>query len=237
MTISIGIITTIAGTGSTSYSGDNGQATSAGVVLPWGVAVDASGNVHIVENGSHRVRKVTVSTGIITTIAGTGSAGFSGDNGQATSAALYYPEGIALDSAGNVYIAVVYNNRVRKVTISTGIITTVAGTGTYSYSGDNGPATSAGFNNLEGVALDSSGNIYIAESFNHRIRKVTVSTGIITTFAGSGGTGSTSGSFSGDNGQATAATLNLPVALSLDTAGTLFTRLYFLLYYFSSRFY
>jgi hypothetical protein len=131
-----------------------------------------------------------------------------------------------------VYIADNGNHRIRKVTVLTGIITTIAGTGTTSYSGDNGPATSATLYDPTDVAVDSSGNIYIADKNNYRIRKVTVSTGIITTFAGIG-----TGSFSGDNGQATAATLNLPVALSLDTAGTLFTHLYFLLYYFSSRFY
>ncbi len=157
VTVSTGIITTIAGTGSSSYSGDNGQATSASVYQPWGVAVGTSGNVYISENGSHRIRKVTVSTGIITTIAGTGSPGYSGDNGQATSAALYYPEGIALDTSGNVYIADIFNQRVRKVTIYTGIITTIAGTGTSSYSGDNGQATSATLTYPRGVTVDLVG--------------------------------------------------------------------------------
>ncbi len=197
VTVSTGIITTFAGTGSTSYSGDNGQATSAGLNAPWGVAVDASGtqkyfqriiflflysitcsyslgNVYIADQGNNRIRKVTASTGIITTIAGTGTASYSGDNGPATSAALFYPEGVAVDSAGrthnvllsgclnvsllgNVYIADLNNNRVRKVTISTGIITTIAGTGTGSLSGDNGAATSAALYYPRGVTVDSSG--------------------------------------------------------------------------------
>ncbi len=117
---------------------------------------------------------------------------------------------------GNVYIADAHNHRIRKVTVSTGIITTIAGTGTSgSYSGDNGPGTSAALNLPCGVAIDTSGNVYIADSFNNRIRKVTVSTGIITTIAGSGAS-----SFSGDNNQATAATLKFPTGVALDSAGT-----------------
>jgi hypothetical protein len=115
------------------------------------------GNIYIADHGNHRIRKVTVSTGIISTIAGTGTNGYSGDNGAATSAALYWPSGVVLDTAGDVYIADTYNYRIRKVTISTGIITTFAGTGTNSYSGDNGPATSATLSLPRGVALDSAG--------------------------------------------------------------------------------
>ncbi len=117
----------------------------------------ASGNVYIADYFNSRIRKVTVSTGIITTIAGTGASSYSGDNGQATSAAVFYPEGLNLDSSGNVYIADSGNNRIRKVTVSTGIITSIAGTGTGSYSGDNGQATSAAVYAPSGVALDSSG--------------------------------------------------------------------------------
>ncbi len=114
--------------------------------------------MYISDKNNQRIRKVTVSTGIISTIAGSGGTGsYSGDGGQATSATLYYPYGIALDSTGNVYIADISNNRIRKVTISTGIITTYAGTGTASYSGDNGSATSASLNQPTGVALDSAG--------------------------------------------------------------------------------
>jgi len=115
------------------------------------------GNIYIADTFNNRIRKVTVSTGIISTIAGTGIGSYSGDNGAATSAALSYPRGVGLDTAGNVYIADTLNNRIRKVTISTGIITTIAGTGTASYSGDNGPATSATLYYPYGVAVDSAG--------------------------------------------------------------------------------
>jgi uncharacterized alkaline shock family protein YloU len=115
------------------------------------------GNIYIADTFNSRIRKVTVSTGIISTIAGTGASSYSGDNGAATSATLKYPYGVGLDTAGNVYIADTNNNRIRKVTISTGIITTFAGTGTTSYGGDNGPATSATLNSPSGVAVDSAG--------------------------------------------------------------------------------
>ena len=113
--------------------------------------------MYIADGNNHRIRKVTVSTGIISTIAGTGTNSYSGDNGAATSATLNYPRGVVLDTAGNVYIADFTNNRIRRVTISTGIITTFAGTGTASYSGDNGPATSATLNYPRGVAVDLAG--------------------------------------------------------------------------------
>ena len=191
--------------------------------------------MYIADTYNHRIRKLTISTGIITTIAGTGTSSYSGDNGFATSAALNYPHGVAVDSSGrthivllsgflnvlllgNVYIADYNNNRIRKVTISTGIITTIAGGSSItsgSYSGDNGPATSAKLNYPYGVVLDTAGNVYIADSWNHRIRKVTISTGIITTFAGTGTT-----SYSGDNVAATSATLYYPAGVALDSAGT-----------------
>ncbi len=177
MTVSTGIITTIAGTGAASYSGDNGQATSASMNNPEGIAIDSTGsslllvyfssyftnlhslgNLYIADLLNHRVRKVTVSTGIITTIAGSSTSGsYSGDNGPATAATLNVPNGVAIDTAGNIYIADYSNHRIRKVTVSTGIITTIAGTGTASYSGDNGPATSATLCGPSDVALGSAG--------------------------------------------------------------------------------
>ena len=156
--VSTGIITTFAGTGTRSYSGDNGPATSATLNYPQGVAFDAAGsNLYIADRYNHRIRKVTVSTGIITTIAGTGTGSYSGDNGPATAASLCDPLQVTLDAAGNVFIADYYNYRVRKVTVSTGIITTYAGTGTASYSGDGGAATSAALHWPYGVAVDVSG--------------------------------------------------------------------------------
>ena len=180
---STGIITTVAGTGGNDgYTGDGGLATSAKLYYPFGVAIDAAGNIYIVDSYNHVVRMVASSTGIITTVAGTGgSTGYTGDGGLATSAKLYYPFGVAVDAAGNIYIVETYNNVIRLVTKSTGIITTVAGTGTQGYTGDGGLATSAKLNEPRGVAIDTAGNIYIADFSYNIIRLVTQSTGIITT--------------------------------------------------------
>jgi sugar lactone lactonase YvrE len=217
VTVSTGIITTVAGTGSAGYNGDGGQATLATLNQVQGVFVDASGNIYIPDYASQRIRKVTVSTGIITTVAGTGSQGYSGDGGQATSAMINYPQGVFVDTSGNIYIPDNLNFRIRKVTISTGYISTVAGTGTQGYSGDGGQATSATLNYPYSVVLDASGNIYIADKANYRIRVVTVSTGIITTLAGTGSSG-----YSGAGGQATSATFNEPKGITIDASANIY---------------
>src|SRR5712691_1466420 len=211
--ISGGIITTIAGTGTAGFAGDGGQATSAQVNVPGGVAVDAQGNVYIADENNQRVRKISTA-GIITTVAGNGVAGYLGDGGQATSAELNFPHGVAVDAQGNVFIVDTSNNRVRVVNTA-GIITTVAGNGTAGFSGDGGQATSAELNFPRQVAVDAQGNLYIADTFNHRVRKV--SAGVITTFAGTGVAG-----FSGDGGAATSAQLNFPRGVALDATGNLY---------------
>jgi hypothetical protein len=165
-----GIINTIAGDGTGGYFGDGGSATSAEINGPEGVAVDASGNVYIGDAENQRIRKIST-TGIITTIAGNGTKGYSGDGGLAANAELYYPDGIAVDDSGSIYIADSYNNRIRKIN-STGIISTVIGDGTKGYSGDGGPATVAELNQTSDVFVDASSNIYIADYANNRIRKV-----------------------------------------------------------------
>ena len=165
-----GVISTVAGTGSFGSSGDGGIATSAKLYDPDDIAIDASGNIYIADTGNSRMRMVMKSTGIISTVAGTRSYGYSGDGGLATSAALYYPYGVALDASGNIYIADTEIHCIRMVTKSTGIISTVAGTGLSGYSGDGGLATSAALGYPSGVAIDASGNIYIADTKNQRIR-------------------------------------------------------------------
>ena len=178
--VSGGVITTVAGNGTIYDSGDNGPAVNAGLGGPVGGAVDSSGNLYIVDNSSSTIREI--SNGTITTVAGNGTQGYGGDGGPSTHAELYTPWGIAVDSSGNIYIADTYNDRIRKV--SNGVITTVAGTGVEGYNGDGGPATSALLSQPEGVAVDSSGNLYIADSGNGRVRKV--SGGVIATIAGPG---------------------------------------------------
>jgi trimeric autotransporter adhesin len=206
-----GILTRVAGNGSTGFSGDNGPATSAQLYFPTGVAVDSAGNLYIADTANLRIRKV--SNGVIATVAGSGVGGYSGDNGPAASARLDDPQGVAVDSAGNLYIADTDNNCIRKV--ANGVITTVAGNGLQGFSGDNGPAASAQLNSPYGVAVDSAGNLYIADTQNQRIRKV--ANGAIATIAGTGTQG-----FSGDNGPAINAQLNLPNGVAVDSAGNLY---------------
>ena len=163
------MITTVAGNGTVGFSGDNGLATNAQLSNPLSVAVDSAGNLYIADSGNRRVRRV--SNGVITTAAGNGTAGFSGDNGVATRAAFVDIRGIAVDPAGNLYIADSAYNSIRKV--SNGMITMLAGNGTAGFSGDNGPAISAQLNAPRGIAVDSAGNLYIADLNNNRIRVLT----------------------------------------------------------------
>jgi sugar lactone lactonase YvrE len=177
-----GIITTVAGNGTSGYSGDGGPATSAQL---WGatkVAVDGAGNLYIVDGYNERIRKVSAATGVITTVAGNGTSGYIGDGGPATSAELASPEGVALDGAGNLYIVSYNHSSVRVVNAVTGVITTVAGNGTQGYNGDNIVATSAELNWPVDVALDGAGNLYIADVDSNRIRKVHVSNAPSLTF-------------------------------------------------------
>jgi|ERR1035437_1036828 sugar lactone lactonase YvrE len=179
------IITTIAGDSVAGYNNDGILAINAELNAPASVAIDRAGNVYIADGGNNRVRKIDIFTGIIATIAGTGTAGYNGDGIAATSAELNFPHSIALDDSSNIYIADALNERIRKITISTGMISTIAGTGTSGYNGDGIAATTAKLNYPCAVALDGSGNIYIAEKINRRIRKVTIGTGVISTIADS----------------------------------------------------
>ncbi len=208
---STGTISTIAGTGERGFGGDGGPATDAQLFFPYGVALDAAGNLYFTDSVNNRIRKVD-SMGTISTIAGTGERGFGGDGGPAVQAQLASPYGVAVDGAGNLFIADSFNHRIRKVD-SSGVISTIAGPGE---SGDGGPAGGAQLRSPSGVAVDDSDNLYIADTGNHRVRKVD-SMGTISTIAGTGERG-----FGGDGGPAVQAQLASPSGVAVDGAGNLF---------------
>ena len=212
---SSGIINVAAGNGTLYSPGDGGQATSASVCPQGNLATDAAGNFYIPDTLTNSIRRVD-SSGIIATVAGTnGSNGFAGDGGLATSALLNWPQGVAVDTTGRLWIADTDNFRVRKVDVY-GVITTVAGLSGCCYSGDGGPATSAQLSGISGVALDTAGNLFIADGGNARVRKVSTA-GIITTVAGNGLMGG-----SGDDGPATSAELFYPSSVAVDSNGNLY---------------
>jgi len=209
-----GKINTVAGTGTAGFSGDGGPAAKAQLNYPLGVAVDSTGTLYVSDHGNHRVRKISAD-GKISTVAGTGVAGFKGDDGPAASAQLNGPYALAVNDADLLFITDGNNHRVRKVAAD-GSISTVAGKGTAGFSGDGGPATSAQLNLPLGVVVDSAGTLYISDYNNHRVRKVAPDGGI-TTLAGKGTAG-----FGGDGGPATAAQLNNPFGLAVDCVDTLY---------------
>jgi sugar lactone lactonase YvrE len=217
-----GVITTVAGNGTQGFAGDNGPATAAELDSPSGLAFDLAGNLYIADTHNHRVREVAATTGVITTIAGTGSPGYSGDAGVATAAQLGRPTALAIDSAGDLFIADADSQCIRRVAAGTGVITTVAGNGIEGFGGDGGPAMSASIDSPNGLAVDAAGDLYIADTHNGRIRKINVATGIITTVAGAGSSNGNVQSFGGDGGSATAAGLALPRGITLDAAGNLY---------------
>ncbi|MBP6823141.1 MAG: hypothetical protein KA368_16450, partial [Acidobacteria bacterium] len=217
-----GVISTIAGIPrAAGFSGDGELATTARLNQPAGVAIDGSGNVYISDVTNNRIRKITAADGKISTIAGNGQAGSTGDGGPATAASLNFPYGLVVDKNGDVYFAEFSSNRIRKITVSTGIISTVAGTGTATYNGDDRPATEAAVNAPINVTFDNNGNLVIADSGNNRIRRINSADGKISTIAGTGASG-----FTGDGGLATEARMTTPAGVVFDSSGN---------YYFADR--
>jgi sugar lactone lactonase YvrE len=205
-----GTITTIAGTGVSGFSGDEGPATAAALCLPTAVALDAAGDVYFSDNGNHRLREIVAATGVVVTVAGDGVQGYAGDGGVATAAEIDSPDGVAVDAVGRLYLADTHNQRVRVVDLATGKIATLAGTGVLGSGGDGAAAGAAILAMPRGVAVDAAGNVYFADMSNHRIRRVDGTTGGITTVAGDGVQG-----YAGDGGAATAASLDLPQSVAV----------------------
>jgi trimeric autotransporter adhesin len=208
------IITTVAGTGVIGFSGDGGPATSAQLAAPNDVKVDAFDNLYIADTANFRVRRVDARTGIIQTAVGNGTGG---DGSLAVDAQIGESFGLAFDHVGNLFIGDSTQNSVHRVDRKTGILTTVAGSGVYGYSGDGGQATAAMLGGPFGVAVDKRGFLYIGDEGNERVRRVDLHTGIITTYAGNGVTG-----FSGDHGPALEAEFRAPSGVLLDGADRLY---------------
>ncbi len=211
-----GIITTIAGVAGSAGSVD-GAATAAKFNLPLGVLEDANGDVYVSDQNNNKIRKITMSTGMVTTVAGTGTAGYSGDNGPATMAQFHTVRGITQDNKGNIYIADAFNNVIRKFIPSTGIVTTFAGNGTPAHTGDGGPATAAEIDNPARFAYDGANILYITDQTNDDIRQINLATGIISSVAGN-----TTAGYGGDFGAATSAELNIPAGIAVDFFGNFF---------------
>jgi sugar lactone lactonase YvrE len=213
-------ITTFAGDGTANYAGDGGIANSAELNSPKDLAFDNVGSLFIADFANDAIRRIQAAPPIITTAAGNGSAGSTGDGGLAVSALLNGPAAVTTDVAGNVYVADNSNNVIRKITASGRGITTIAGTGTAGFSGDGGPATSAKFSNPQGLAADSAGNLYITDSANNVFRKLNALTQKVDTFAGD--KAANASGYTGDNGAATAALLSTPTHPALDAAGNIY---------------
>ena len=209
-----GIITTIAGTSTAGAGGDNALARRATLNRPVALALDAKSNLYLADAGSHRVRRIDATTEIITTVAGVGIQGYGGDGGSALSALFDSPEGLAVDASGNLYLSDTHNQRIRRVDVANGTITTIAGTGSFGYAGDSGASAAARLALPRGLSVDSQGNIYIADSANHRVRRIDVATGEISTIAGDGTQG-----FAGVGGAPEKSSLSSPRATVLSTAG------------------
>jgi sugar lactone lactonase YvrE len=212
-----GALVTVAGNGVAGYLGDDGPAISAELDGPTGVALDSAGDLFIADRGNDVIREVVQATGVIRTVAGDGTAGYFGDGGGATNAWLDGPTGVAVDGAGDLFIADTLSNRIREVLKTTGRIITVAGTGVAGFGGDGGSARAAALDRPERLAVDGSGDLFIADTLNNRIREVVQATGTIRTVAGDGAAG-----YSGDGGRATAAALDGPSDVAVDAAGDLF---------------
>ena len=211
-----GAVTTLAGTGQAAYSGDGGLAGAATLHWPHGVAVDQAGaSLYIADSANHRIRRVDLGSGIITTVAGGATAGWAGDGGPAVGAQLEDPKAVWAAPSGDLYVADSGNERIRRIDGS-GTITTIAGTGVPGYSGDGGPAGTAQFDGPRGIAGDSAGNLYVADDNNNRIRRIDPS-GVVTTVAGTGGPG-----YTGDGGPARSAQLRNPRGVAVDGRGSIF---------------
>ena len=208
--ISTGVVTTLAGSGSEAFA--DGTGTAASFNTPNGMAVDTSGNLFVVDKGNNRIRKIVISTGQVSTLAGSGSAGFA--DGTGTAASFDIPNGMAVDTSGNLFVADTSNHRIRKIVISTGVVSTLAGSGTQGFL-DDASGSLAQFDTPRDVAVDASGNMYVGDRSNHRIRKIVISSGAVSTLAGSGATGSF-------DSTGTTASFNYPQGVAVDTSGNVF---------------